>query len=139
MAHGNEANSRSADYRRRKGEVDVAFNLKHYIERHIEWSNRVFGPEFRCEGLCRHIEKEVNEIRAEPKDLEEWIDVIILAIDGAWRAGYTSFDIVQQLKKKQLVNFNRKWEIPTDPDEPMEHIRVDVASQEQANDIDLMA
>jgi hypothetical protein len=64
-------------------------DLKDYLLRQKDWSERAFGEGRRTEGICKHIEKELAEIRAYPEDIMEWVDVAILALDGAWRAGYT--------------------------------------------------
>lgn len=88
-----------------------------------EWSNRTFGPGLRTEGICKHIELELEEIRAEPLSLE-WLDVVILALDGAWRAGYSPHDIAQALLRKQDKNIHeRKWGPVPAEDEVSEHIK----------------
>lgn len=90
----------------------------------MDWSKKTFGLETRTGGITKHIEKELQEIRLAPHDLTEWIDVIILALDGYWRAGGTPETIDQDLQSKQQINFQRKFPPPTSPDEPTEHIRV---------------
>jgi hypothetical protein len=100
-------------------------NLIEYLNRQIPWSERTFGHSVRTVGITKHIEKELAEIRAAPHDLTEWVDVVILALDGAWRAGYTPEQIVDAMAMKQAENFCRKWPpaCACDPDEPSEHIR----------------
>jgi len=66
--------------------------------------------------------EEVNEIRENPSDVEEWVDVMILAIDGAWRAGYDSEQIMDALKVKQAKNFTRRWPGHQPQDHPTKHI-----------------
>ena len=63
------------------------FDLLAHIRRHMEFSARTFGPGPRAAGVIDHIRKELREIEAAPDDLEEWIDVLMLALDGAWRSG----------------------------------------------------
>jgi hypothetical protein len=94
-----------------------------YIERQIAWSRRTFGSGRRTLGIIKHIQKELGEIAVEPTSLEEWIDVMILAIDGAWRSGYSPADIVDMLSHKQVVNMARQWPPVGPEDEPTEHIR----------------
>lgn len=96
--------------------------LDSYLYRHIEWSDRVFGPGPRTAGLLKHIAKELDEIKEKPLDLSEWIDVLILAFDGAWRAGHSVEEMLLALQEKQNVNFKRKWVI-RGSDEPIEHDR----------------
>jgi len=103
--------------------------LIEYIKDHISLSKKVFGDNtFRTgrshKGLIEHIKKELDEIDQDPTDLYEWIDVIILAIDGAWRAGFTAEDVDLALFRKQTVNFNRIYpEHDKSGKEPVEHIR----------------
>lgn len=104
-------------------------NLREYLQRHKNWSLSTFGSGRRTEGLCKHITKELHEIRKEPNDLMEWIDVIILAFDGAWRAGYTPTQIINALVQKQAINFQRQWNHASDS-EPTEHVREPVAESE---------
>lgn len=101
------------------------FNLADYIQKQIDWSKDTFGPGRRTDGLCKHIAKELKEIEAEPTDLLEWVDVIILALDGAWRAGYLPEDITKALQAKQDTNLARKWpDWRTAPaGQPIEHVR----------------
>ncbi len=92
-----------------------------YIERQIEWSRATFGEGRRTGGLTKHIAKELDEIRAEPLDVEEWCDVVILALDGAWRAGYTAEEIMAALQAKQTKNMGRVYP-RVGEDEASEHI-----------------
>lgn len=98
-------------------------DISDYVFAHKLWSEKTFGAGKRTEGLCKHIESELAEIRCCPTDLSEWVDVIILAIDGAWRAGYSEDQIENALILKQEENFERKWPKPRSEDEPVEHIK----------------
>lgn len=99
-------------------------NLVNYIYRHRRWSADTFGLDIPSpESVTGHIRKELDEIIADPSDLMEWVDVMILAIDGAWRfAGASPQEIADKLAEKQLVNAARKWSAP-EPGQPTEHIR----------------
>jgi hypothetical protein len=98
-------------------------SLVSYVERQAEWSTRTFGPGLRTKGILDHISKELKEISADPGDLEEWIDVMILAIDGYWRHGGHKLDLMRRLQDKQNKNFERKWPIPVSEDIAVEHER----------------
>ena len=98
-------------------------NLRRYIKNQEVWSKKTFGPGMRTEGILKHIAHECDEIREKPGDLLEWIDVIILAIDGAWKAGYSADEIITGLSYKQVVNFNRSWPPPGPQNEPNEHLK----------------
>lgn len=98
-------------------------NLMGYVYRQIDWSMRTFGVGLRTVGVTEHIKKEIEEIRAEPADVKEWIDIIILAIDGYWRAGGQPADLEWFLIEKQLTNFKRQWPVAGSEDQPVEHVR----------------
>ena len=103
-------------------------NLGSYLARQIEWSRSTFGEGQRTEGICRHIEKELAEVRAsQGLDLEEWCDVVILALDGFWRHGGTPEQLGELLCAKQAKNAQRKWPPIGPEDQPMEHIGDDDA------------
>jgi hypothetical protein len=103
--------------------------LRQFLERQIPWSRETFGAGPRVGGVTKHIEKEVQEIRENPTDLSEWIDVVILALDGAWRAGHTAEQVEAALFAKQEKNMAREWPPPTDDDTPNEHVRTVAACQ----------
>lgn len=52
-----------------------------------EWSLKTFGPNQRTAGVLDHLQKEIEEVSAQPDDLAEWADCLLLAVDGAMRAG----------------------------------------------------
>jgi len=87
-------------------------------------SLKTFGPGPRVKGITDHIRKELLEVEAQPNS-HEWIDVVILALDGAWRAGFTPEQIVAAIEAKQIENENRVWPDWRDfrQDEPIEHSR----------------
>lgn len=100
-----------------------ALTLEQYLERQEEWSSRTFGHGTRTLGLTKHIEKEIAEIRAKPHDLSEWVDVVILALDGYWRHGGDPLEIMKHLVAKQEKNFVRQWPTSTSEEEAIEHVR----------------
>jgi hypothetical protein len=101
------------------------FDFYAHLRRQREWSEKTFGPGPRAKGVVDHIRKELTEIEAAPEDLSEWIDVVILALDGAWRSGATPGQIINALLDKQDRNEQRKWPdwrtMP--PDKAIEHDR----------------
>jgi len=84
-------------------------DLEKYINQQIKFSTKTFGPGQRDEGIIDHIKKELKEIKESPGDLEEWIDVIILALDAAWRNGFSAKEICEMLFFKHNKNQKRKW------------------------------
>ena len=75
--------------------------LIEYIYKQMEWSEKTFGPGRRTKGITDHIRLELKEIEGEPDSPNEWVDVVILALDGAWRTGVPPGVIVSRLKAKQ--------------------------------------
>jgi hypothetical protein len=94
-----------------------------YLERQMMWSSKTFGNGLRSKGIVDHIRKELLEISADPTDLTEWVDVIILAMDGYWRHGGHPLDLMRMLQEKQNKNFDRLWPVPTSEDVAVEHVR----------------
>lgn len=96
-----------------------------HLRRQREFSERTFGPGPRAAGVIAHIRRELVEIEANPGDVTEWIDVVLLAFDGAWRAGFSPEQIAEALTAKQAKNETRDWPDwrAADPDQPIEHVR----------------
>lgn len=102
------------------------FSLAKFIDQKYAWSRKTFGPGDRHRGIVDHIAKELQEVLKDPKDLEEWVDIILLAIDGACRAGYDGKDITVGILSKHLKNCTRQWPPlgEQNPDKAAEHLRV---------------
>jgi hypothetical protein len=116
-------------------------NVVHILMQAIPWSEKTFGPGPRTEALTKHIRKELAEIEAKPLDVKEWIDVMILGFDGAWRClverntssgnpqyhpDYFAMRVLEALEEKYRENFARTWpDWRTAPKgEPIEHVRM---------------
>lgn len=85
------------------------FDLELHLVRQRSFSTRTFGPGARIEGVCDHITKELVEVKESGGDLKEWVDVIILAFDGALRSGANPREIINALVAKQTKNEGRAW------------------------------
>lgn len=103
----------------------ASFDLIGHLGRQIEFSKETFGPGDRTAGLIDHIRKELDEIAAEPGDITEWIDVVILAFDGAWRTGASPRRIAAALEQKLRKNAKRTWPDwrTAEPGKAIEHVR----------------
>ncbi|HBO2301204.1 TPA: DUF550 domain-containing protein [Pseudomonas aeruginosa] len=105
----------------------TGFSFEQHLHRQRRFSERTFGPGARAAGVIDHIRKELREIEETPGDLAEWIDVVILALDGAWRTGATPAQIIEALVAKQTKNEARTWpdwrSAPSD--KAIEHNRAD--------------
>ena len=97
----------------------------YHLDAHRAWSVETFGPGERTAGVLDHLRKELDEVEENPEDVTEWADVIILAFDGAWRAGHTNVEIIEAIHAKQLKNENRQWPDwrTVEPGKAIEHIK----------------
>jgi hypothetical protein len=100
-------------------------DLVAHLHRQRAFSEQTFGPGPRVAGVIDHIRKELVEIEATPSDISEWIDVVLLALDGAWRAGHSPEEIAAALEAKQTRNEGRRWPDwrTQDPNKGIEHDR----------------
>ena len=103
------------------------FDLVAHLRRQIAFSIETFGPGQRVSGVLDHIRKELAEIEKDPSDLTEWVDVVLLAFDGALRAGHSPVEVAEALGKKLAVNEKRQWPDwrKAPPGVAIEHIRKD--------------
>jgi len=103
------------------------FDLVEYLTVYREFSERTYGPPspIRLQGVIDHLRKEVQEISEAPMDQTEWVDVVILALDGLWRIGLTSEEVAQAITDKVAINMDREWPDwrNVDPSRAIEHIK----------------
>lgn len=111
--------------RRQRREPHFDFDFVAHLERQRVFSERIFGPGMRTKMVVDHIRKELVEIEANPSDITEWVDVILLAFDGAWRSGATPMQIAAAIEAKQTKNEGRIWPDwrNSDPNKAIEHDR----------------
>ena len=114
----------------KRSEMDVSsdalFDLVSYLAEQLDWSTKTFGPGPRLRGITEHVGKELAEVAAActpAETLEEWCDIAILALDGAWRAGFTPDQVCEQLRRKAAINRARQWPPPGPQDRANEHTR----------------
>lgn len=112
-----------------KGEP-APVDLVAHLQRQRAFSERTFGPGPRVAGVLEHLRRELTEIEANPGDVFEWVDVVLLAFDGAWRAGFTPEQIAEALTAKQARNEARDWPDwrTVAADQPIEHVRAATAA-----------
>lgn len=113
-------------------------DLEQHLKRQIAFSRATFGPGERREGVADHIRKEIDkEILRDDVDAveaaDEWVDVVILALDGltralaasgvAWR--HIPVCACQVIEAKQSKNEQRDWPDwrTADPNKAIEHNR----------------
>lgn len=89
--------------------LPLQFDLVAHLRRQMAFSAKTFGPGSRVQGVCDHIRKELIEVEDDGGPLAEWVDVILLALDGAWRSGATPEQIAEAITAKQARNETRVW------------------------------
>jgi hypothetical protein len=113
-------------------------DLNKHLVKQIKFSKKTFGPASKGmgKGVIEHIREELEEIEdAGFNDLEEWIDVVILALDGAWRcaaranpkasAEELASMVTTMIEFKHKKNAKRTWPPwqEQDPDKAIGHIK----------------
>lgn len=73
------------------------FDLASFIAQQKSFSSQAFGPGSRQVGIANHILQECDEAEAEPGDLSEWVDIMLLSLDCAWRSGLEPVDVAKEI------------------------------------------
>jgi len=116
-----------------------------HLTRQIAVSRALFGPGARTKAVLDHIRKEIEEVEAARSEskvdeefsprAEEWVDLVILSVDGLTRQLWDEFpdadaDViaemaVEMIAGKQGRNEKRSWPDwrKADPDKAIEHDR----------------
>jgi hypothetical protein len=97
-------------------------DLKQHLIRQMAFSHATFGPGQRNEGVVDHIRKELAEVEQSGYASNEWVDVVILALDGLTRSfAYSLGDgsrrnpnetaqmAINMIEYKQSKNEGRTW------------------------------
>lgn len=112
-------------------------DLKQHLLRQMAFSHATYGPGKRTAGLVDHIRKELVEIIEGDGAPIEWVDVVILALDGLTREliydakingrgdpENAAFMACRLICTKQTINEARDWpEWRTQPaDRAIQHL-----------------
>lgn len=91
------------------------------------FSNKAFGPPYirGPKGPIEHLEKEIQEVKADYNNLEEYVDCFLLIIDAARRANFTDAEFMEACFNKLEKNSKRTWPDwrKVDPNKAIEHDR----------------
>ncbi len=79
-------------------------DLEQHLKRQMAFSKATFGPGTRQNGVIDHIEQEVQEIRDGDNDPREWVDLVLLSLDGLWRS--IAFDETNQYDLEECMKQN---------------------------------
>ena len=97
--------------------------LNDHIRRQMAFSKATFGPGDRQEGVVDHIRRELDEVIEGENDPKEWVDLVLLSLDGLWRSiQYNKHfhdciakwedmpeECTKMIQEKQSKNEQRDW------------------------------
>lgn len=111
-------------------------NFEAHIVRQMVFSRATFGPGERMNGVLDHITKEIEEVRKSHGDSAEWVDLVILALDGLTRRLWAcsdyknSADMIAEVAVKMIIGKQNRNEVrdwpdwrTADPNKAIEHVR----------------
>jgi hypothetical protein len=111
-------------------------DLKQHLIRQMAFSHATFGHGEATEGLIDHIRKELIELEDANGESSEWVDVVLLALDGLTRRlAFCNGDrkdprevadmACRIIEGKQTKNEARKWPDfrTVDRSKAIEHIK----------------
>lgn len=111
-------------------------DLEQHLIRQMAFSHSTFGHGVRTKGVIDHIKKELEEVEISHGDATEWVDVVILALDGLTRQlAYCTGErgipsavaemACNMIEGKQSRNEAREWpdHRTADLDKAIEHVK----------------
>jgi hypothetical protein len=109
------------------------FDLEAHLKRQMAFSRATFGPGERRAGVIDHIRRELVEVERAEEAATEWVDVVILALDGltrrlvecGWDHNEAAEKACRMIVQKQTRNERRDWPDwrTAAPDQAIEHVR----------------
>ena len=66
-------------------------------------------PDATPRSKALHMAEEAIEAANDPQDILEWADCMILLLDAARKAGYSTSDIYDGVLRKMEINKTRTW------------------------------
>jgi len=112
-------------------------DLKQHLIRQMAFSHATFGPGERTAGVIDHIRKELKEVEQANGESSEWVDVVILALDGLTRrlayvnGGRGDPEAVADIACKMIIGKQARNEARDWPDwrtaekgKAIEHVRI---------------
>ncbi len=106
-------------------------NFTNRLSRVVRWGRETHGEGDKQERLLNHIALEIEEVRESEGSPTEWVDLVILALDGLTRSYGDVTPLIaatkaaEEIERKWDKNTTRDWPDPKKhpDDKPMEHIR----------------
>jgi hypothetical protein len=86
-----------------------------------DWQDRTFGTAQGPIGALNHLSQEVEEAKADPTDIIEYVDCLMLIMAASRRAGFTFDQLHAAFLRKLEINKQRRW-AAVKPGEPCRHV-----------------
>lgn len=74
----------------------------------FQWAKATF-PEATTETCFNHLKREIKEILADPSDMTEWADGLMLYLQAASYSGVNVDELLPYMQDKFAVNKQRDW------------------------------
>lgn len=105
--------------------AELGIALTDLADQHAAWSQETFGSdkERGPEGPLKHMRKEIEEVLANPTDLQEYADLLLLLLDASRRAGIGPYSLIRAGQAKLKINKERTWPKPTGMSDAVEHVK----------------
>ena len=96
--------------------------FEHFIDNHWEFSAKTFGPSpNRYIGVLKHLALEIEEVKRDPTDAEEWADLVhLLRATGC--SGKQFVEVLEAKARKIRTREYPDWQTVS-PTDPIEHKR----------------
>lgn len=101
--------------------------LVRFLRDLMEFQHEAFGDRQTIEGVISHVDEEVVEIKADPTDRKEWLDLMTLGVSAFRRLGDTPESLAEAWRGRLEVLKGRTypdWRT-ADPDKHINHVRCD--------------
>lgn len=114
-------------------ETASTFNFAEYLHRQWKFSQEISGPGERTKIVSDYIRAALSELQCMASETErqrKWIDVVMLALDGALRADLSPEEIVFEMVFAQKSKEQRISDAGfADPNKAIEHVRIDKSAE----------
>src|SRR6266850_3984199 len=97
-------------------------NWQELLNRMARWQFVTF-PEATTKSAWKHLTKEMIELDTNNEDIEEWADVLFLAIQGGTKAAGSLNKFRLAVQDKLMKNEERQWPAEPDADNVYEHVK----------------
>jgi hypothetical protein len=86
-------------------------------------ANEVLSGSFQMHSQYVNASNLANKARQEL--IFEWVDLVLLSLDGLWRTGASIEEAVEMIRAKQEKNENRNWPDwrTAAPDQAIQHVK----------------